>query len=117
MIVRVLLDNSAPRGLVKALSGHIVIEARAQGWDELTNGDLLNAAEAAGFDILITPDQNIRYQQNLTTRKISLVVLGKGRWTLVKNHLAEISAAVDAATSGSYAQLDIPEINRHHLHS
>jgi hypothetical protein len=107
--LRVLLDNSAPRGLVKALPSHSVIEARAEGWDKLANGDLLSAAEDAGFDVLVTPDQNIRYQQNLTTRKIALVVLGKGRWTLVKYHLAEISAAVDAAAPGSYTHIDIPE--------
>ena len=110
--MRILFDNSTPRGLAKALEPHSVTEARANGWDRLGNGDLLNVAEKAGFDALVTPDQNIRYQQNLTGRKISLVVLSKGRWTLVKNHLAEIAAAVSAATPGSYAEVEIREANR-----
>jgi len=105
--LRILFDNSTPRGLARALPSHSVTEARAEGWDQLTNGELLEAAEAAGYDLFVTPDQNIRYQQNLTGRKIALVVLTKGRWTLVKNHLPEIAAAVDAATPGSYAEVEI----------
>ena len=106
--MRVLFDNSTPRGLARGLRGHSVTEARERGWDRLENGDLLQAAEEAGFEVLVTPDQNIRYQQNLTARKIALVVLGKGRWTLVKNHVAQIAAAVDAATPGSYQEVEIP---------
>ena len=62
----ILLDNNAPRGLVRALVGHTVTEARQRGW-----------AEEAGFDILLTADKNIRYQQNLTERKIAIVVLSQ----------------------------------------
>jgi len=68
----------------------------------------LKAAEQAGFDVLLTPDQNMRYQQNLTGRRIAIVVLGKGRWTLVKPHVAQIAAAVNSATPGSYTEIDIP---------
>jgi hypothetical protein len=57
---------------------HTVTEARARGWDELENGALLNAAEAAGFDVLLTTDKNLSYQQNLSGRKIAIVVLGQG---------------------------------------
>ncbi len=110
--MRILFDNSTPRGLARALSLHDVVEARAQGWATLTNGDLLDAGEAAGFDVLLTTDQNIRYQQNLAHRKIALVVLTKARWNVVKNHLSEIAAAVDAATPGSYAEVEIREANR-----
>lgn len=105
--MRVLFDNSTPRGLAAELHGHIVTEARERGWDRLENGELLKAAEAEGFEVLVTPDQNIRYQQNLTARKIALVVLGQGRWSLVKDHLAEIAAAVDSAAPGSYRHIDI----------
>lgn len=106
--MRVLFDNSTPRGLARFLSSHTVTEAREHGWDRLENGDLLNAAEQAGFDVLVTPDQNICYQQNLKSRKIALVVLGKGRWTLVQDHTAEIAAAVDTALPGSYVRIEIP---------
>lgn len=107
--MRILFDNSTPRGLAKALHPHSVTEARSEGWDRLTNGELLEAAEAAGFDVLVTPDQNIRYQQNLTGRQIALVVLSKAQWPYVKNHLPEIAAAVNAATPGSYAEVVIRE--------
>jgi hypothetical protein len=104
----VLFDNGTPRSLAQYLSGHTVIEARARGWDALSNGDLLNAAEAAGFDVLITTDKNIRYQQNLTSRRISLVVLGQGRWALIRRQAAAIAAAVANATPGSFSEIEIP---------
>jgi hypothetical protein len=75
----------------------------------LENGDLLNKAEAAGFEVLVTTDKNIRYQQNLTGRKIAIVVLGRGRWSLIKPHVAEVVAAVDRATPGSFAEVDVPD--------
>ncbi len=82
--MRVLFDNGTPRGVASALSDHTVEEARAHGWDTLRNGELLDAAEAAGFDVFLTTDRNLRHQQNLTGRRIAIVVLGKGRWKLIK---------------------------------
>jgi hypothetical protein len=79
------------------------------GWAELTNGKLLNAAEAAGFDVMVTVDQNIRYQQNLKGRKIALVVLGRGRWTLVLPVIERVIAAVNAAVPGSYTEVPVRE--------
>ncbi|HEX5007926.1 MAG TPA: hypothetical protein VFV70_12480 [Hyphomonadaceae bacterium] len=73
--MRVLFDNGTPRGVAAALSGHIVEEARSRDWDTLGNGELLDAAEAAGFDVFVTTDRNIRYQQDLT---------GAKRWRTVK---------------------------------
>ncbi len=72
------------------------------------NGDLLRAAEDAAFDVLVTSDKGIRYQQNLTGRKLALVVLTQGRWRLVRQRLGAIAAAVDAATPGSYTEVEIP---------
>jgi len=66
----ILFDHGTPRGLARAFPDHIVITARSKGWDRLTNGALLRAAEEAGIDLLLTTDQRIRYQQNLTSRKI-----------------------------------------------
>jgi hypothetical protein len=68
--MRVLFDNGTPRGVASALVGHVVEEARMHGWDTLRNGELLDAAQAAGFEVFITTDRNIRYQQNLANRKI-----------------------------------------------
>ena len=105
---RVLLDNGTPRGVAAALSGHIVEETRSHGWDTLRNGELLDAAEATGFDVFVTTDRNIRYQQNLAGRRIAVVVLGKGRWRLIRNRLREIAVAVAAATPGSFTEVEIP---------
>jgi len=106
--MRVLFDNGTPRGVASALVGHLVEEARMHGWDTLRNGELLDAAEAAGFEVFVTTDRNIRYQQNLTNRKIAIVVLGKARWTLIRARLPEIAAAVGAATPGSFTEVEIP---------
>ena len=80
---------------------------RSRGWDTLRNGELLDAAEAAGFDVFVTTDRNIRYQQNLTNRKIAVVVLGNGRWRLIKLRLQEVATAVGAATPGSFVEVEI----------
>jgi len=86
----------------------MVTEARARGWDTLENGDLLDAAEAAGFEVLVTTDKNLSYQQNLTGRRIAIVVLGKGRWSLIKPHVARVVEAVDHASPGSFVEVEIP---------
>jgi hypothetical protein len=105
----ILFDHGAPKGVARALSGHTVITARVRGWERLTNGDLLNVAEAAAVDLLLTTDQRIRYQQNLTGRKIALVVLtGTTRWSRVRLHLDHIAVSVNAATPGSYTEVNIP---------
>ncbi len=70
---------------------------------------MLAAAEEAGFDVFITPDKNIRYQQNLAGRRIALVVLSTPRWPVVKQHVEKIAASVDAATPGSYVEVELPE--------
>jgi len=63
--MRILFDNGTPRGLARLLGEHTVEEARAHGWEELSNGELIDAAEQAGFEVLLTTDRNIQYQQNL----------------------------------------------------
>lgn len=83
-------------------------EARARGWEQLGNGELLAAAEEAGFEVFLTTDRNIRHQQNLSSRKIAIVVLEKGRWTLIEPHIGSILAAINAATPGSFTEVEIP---------
>ena len=105
----VLFDNGTPRTL-PAISSTITPSPRpARGGDQLENGELLTEAEAAGLELVVTTDRNLRFQQNLAGRKIAIVVLGKGRWTIIKPHIAKIVAAVNAATPGSYAEIEIPE--------
>jgi|SRR5580704_3210036 hypothetical protein len=107
--MRVLLDTGVPRGIALALHGHVVTESRSLGWDELKNGDLLEAAESAGFEVFVTTDKNIRYQQNLSKRTISIVMLGRGRWRLIRRMMPEVLAAVNAASSGTFVEVFIPD--------
>jgi len=74
----------------------------------LTNGDLLSEGERAGFDVILTADKNMRYQQNLIGRRIAIIVLSTPQWPLVRLHLDLIAAAVNAATPGSYSEVNIP---------
>ena len=104
----VLLDNNVPRGVASALTGHSVTEARERGWAEARNGDLLRNSEEAGFDVLVTADKNIRYQQNLAGRRIALAILTQLRWGLIKQRLPQIAEAVNAASPGSFAEVEIP---------
>ena len=106
--MRVLLDKSAPYGLIRHLRGHVVSTAEELGWARLSNGDLLIAAERAEFEVFLTADKNLRYQQNLSARKLAIVVLGNSPWPLVRLHIPDVVAAVNAAIPGSYAEVDIP---------
>jgi hypothetical protein len=105
----ILFDHGTPKGLARALLGHTIIRAQAQGWDKLHNGALLTAAEQASFHLLLTTDRRIRYQQNLAGRKIAIVVLtGSTKWSRVRLHLERIAAVVNATTPGNYAEVEIP---------
>ena len=103
----ILFDHGTPRGLARALHSHTVKEAKAQGWDTLSNGDLLNAAEKAGFDVLLTTDTNLPHQQNLRGRKLAIVILSRNRWSLVRPKMQQIADAVNAAKPGTCTVVEI----------
>ncbi len=104
----VLFDQSTPSPLRIHLTAHAVTEARDRGWDRLVNGDLLNVAEAAGFEVFVTADKNLRYQQNLTNRKIAIVVISNAQWRVLQLYVDRVVSAVDGATRGSYVEVFIP---------
>jgi hypothetical protein len=106
--MKILFDNGTPKSVAGCLIGHQVTRARQIGWHEFENGELIQRAGEQGYDLLLTTDKNIRYQQNLTSRKIALVVLGNQQWPAVRRHLDRIAAAVNAATPGSYIEVEIP---------
>lgn len=106
--MRILCDHGVPAPLIPFLTGHIVVKAKDAGWDRLANGDLLTAAETAPFDVFLTTDKNMRYQQSLAGRKIAVVILGKQQWPDVKPHVHLVVEAIEAARQGSYAEVDIP---------
>jgi hypothetical protein len=106
--MKILFDNGTPKPIARRLTGHDVTHARQIGWHELENGKLIERAEQAGYDVLLSTDKNIRYQQNLIGRKIALVILGNSQWPQVRMHLDRIVAAVNACTPGSYSEVEIP---------
>lgn len=106
--MRILFDQGTPVPIRRFLLGHTIRTAHQEGWATLTNGSLLRIAEDAGFELLLTTDNNLTYQQNLTSRKIALVVLSRNRWRSVQQKIPEIVAAVNAATPGSYVLIEIP---------
>jgi hypothetical protein len=102
--MRILFDQGTPAPLRRSLAGHSVSTAYEMGWATLANGDLLSAAESR-FDLLVTTDQNLRYQQDLSGRRLAILVLPTTSWPEVQEHLAEITAAVAATQPGSYREL------------
>jgi predicted nuclease of predicted toxin-antitoxin system len=107
--LRILFDNNVPIGVRRFLARHEVRTIVEMNWPpQLQNGELPKAAESAAFDVLVTSDQNIRYQQNLTGRKLALVILGSNIWPVVRNHAAAIAVAVDQSKSGSYQFIEMP---------
>lgn len=110
--MKILLDESVPQKLRLLIDGtHTVVTAWFQGWSGLKNGALLDAAEEAGFELFITADQGLRYQQNLTGRKIALLVLSTNNWSRIQAHAGEVMAAINTAARGRYAEIEIPEEN------
>jgi hypothetical protein len=106
--MRILFDQGTPAPLIPFLEGHTVTKAKDAGWDKLVNGELLKAAEEAGFEVLLTTDKNMAAQQNLKSRAIAIVVLGNSQWRIAQRHIRKIAATVNAATPGSYSEVDIP---------
>jgi hypothetical protein len=101
----ILFDHGTPAPLIPF---HSVIKAKDAGWDRLINGELLKAAEQGGFEVLVTTDKNMAAQQNLKSRTIAIVVLGNSQWRIVQRYVRRIAASVNAATPGSYVEVDIP---------
>jgi hypothetical protein len=102
--VRVLFDQGTPVPLRRALRNHAVSTAFEMGWAELGNGQLLEVAEAA-FDVLITTDKNLRYQQDLSGRRLAILVLPTTSWPVIQSCVAEIIAAVDGLHAGEFLEL------------
>jgi hypothetical protein len=103
----IIFDQATPVPIRPYLEGHTVRTAAQQGWEKLGNGDLLTAAEEAGFDLLLTTDKNMRYQQNLAGRKIAIVVPGQQQWPQLRPHIQRAVEAVNAATPGSFTEVEI----------
>ena len=103
--MKALLDHNVSEHLKALLPEHVVLAAKDRhrdGWDTLRNGALLRAAEAEQFEVFVTGDKGIYYQQNNRTRLIALVVISTTKWEMVRSGAESISSAISRATPGSF---------------
>jgi len=105
--MNILFDQGTPVPLRRHLLGHTVATTYEQRWSTVANGQLLTRAEQAGYDVLITTDQNLRYQQNLSTRQIAILVLRSTSWPRIQTRLDAIRAALERVGVGTYEEIDI----------
>ena len=104
----ILFDKGTPRQLRRQLFGHEVEMASERGWDTLSNGVLLDRAEEVGFEVLITTDQGIRYQQNLSNRRVAVVVLMNTAWPRISRQTEAIRNALEGIQPGEVKEVPIP---------
>lgn len=104
--MRILFDQGTPLPLREHLLKHTVATAYELGWSDLKNGDLLASAEGS-FDVFITTDQQIRYQQDLARRNLAILVLLTTSWPRIKTCIPQIQDAVNRITPGQYLEIDI----------
>ena len=105
--MRVLFDQGARIPLRRFLTRHEVTTAYDHGWSRLTNGELLDGAERERFDVLVSTDMSLTYQQHLPSRRIALVVLSTPSWRRIERAVTTVVQAADRATPGSYVEVEI----------
>ncbi len=105
--MKLLFDQGTPVPLRRFLHPHTVDTAAELGWSAIENGELISAAEAAGYDALITTDQNLKYQQNLTTRNIAIIVLKKSSWPRIQKVVDLVSSEIESVKPKEYKEIEI----------
>lgn len=106
--MHILFDQGTPVPLRALLTKHSVTTVFELGWSQLQNGELLQQAETAGFDALITTDQNLRYQQNLQERRVAIAILMATSWPRIERHAPHVVARIDGLQVGAFAEIAIP---------
>jgi predicted nuclease of predicted toxin-antitoxin system len=106
--VKVLVDECVPLKLVRLLAGHDFSTVQQKGWDGFSNGKLLALAEPA-FDLFLTSDRNLQYQQNLKGRKIAVLLLSTNHWPTLKKKVPLVQSALDKIQPGEFLRLEIPK--------
>jgi len=106
--LKVLFDQGTPAPLRKALTAHVVETAHERGWSQLQNGALISAAEEDGFEVFVTTDKNLKYQQNLVGRRLAIVVLLSTSWPRIRRVLPSVVEAIATASPGSYQEVSVP---------
>ena len=106
--MKVVFDQGVPVPLQSRLVDHEIATAYELGWSTLKNGELIAAVEKGGYDLLLTTDQNLKYQQNLVGRRIGIVVLQSTSWPRIQRHVPAVVAAISRALPGSFEEVPIP---------
>jgi hypothetical protein len=103
--MKICFDQGTPVPLRRALREHTVSTAYEMGWDKLDNGNLLAAVEQQ-FDVLVTTDKNLRYQQRLASFRLAILVLPTTDWRKLRLHEAVIAAAINALRPGDFIDVE-----------
>ncbi len=101
----ILFDQGTPAPLRQHLARHTIDTAFERGWSNWHNGALLDVVEQEGYDLLMTTDQNLRYQQNLADRQLAIIVLLSTSWPRIQWRIDAIQAALDRAAPGDYKEI------------
>ena len=104
--MRVLFDQGTPVPLRQFLNSHTVTTVYEKDWSTTQNGDLLRLADQQMFEVFLTTDQNLKYQQNLTERQIAVVVLPTTSWPVIQKHTAKIAAVLESIAPGDFVEID-----------
>jgi len=109
--VKILLDESVPRILKLRLPRLNISTVQEMGWAGIRNGELLRRAEAH-FDVLVTADQNLRYQQNLSDRTLAILVLPSNQVPVVVQLLPQIEASLATIQASTLQEIPFPKPNQ-----
>ena len=107
--MKILLDECVPVQVRNALVGHDVSTAQNMGWGGISNGELLQRGEQAGFDLFIVADKNLRHQQNLKGRKLAILELWTNHRPTLEKHFERIKTTAERISAGEYVVLDNPD--------
>lgn len=105
--MNILFDQGTPVPLRNFLARHTVVTAFEKGWDTKKNGDLIRDAETAGFEVLVTTDTNLKYQQQVRGRLVGIVVLGSTSWPKIQLKIPEVVAGIETVGRGGYLEIQI----------
>jgi hypothetical protein len=105
--MRILFDQGTLVPLRQHLTSHLVDTVFERGWSTLRNGELLDVAEHERYDLLITTDQNLRYQQHLAARVLAIIMLLSTSWPRIQRRIEAIQTAVERVVPGEYEEIAI----------
>lgn len=112
--MRILLDHCTPRPLASVLGGdHTVDTAYAQGYDTLSNGELLRHAEDHGYDLLITTDRDFRNRGVLASRTTAVLLLRPNHWPSISARIDAVRTAIESTNAGGFYEVDCARHDDH----